>query len=158
VDRTAAGPVSTGRLLFAVLAVLVFIVDRISKGLVTAYVPFGTERPVLPGVWITNTLNSGAAFGLAQQGTLIFTIASVAVAVGLVYYVSRNSVSVGAGALLGLIMGGTVGNGYDRLFHQTVTDFIAVHFWPVFNVADAAISTGVALLLVGYLVRSRRAA
>jgi signal peptidase II len=150
--------VSTGRLLFAVLAVLVFIVDRISKGLVTAYVPFGTEVRVLPGLWITNTLNSGAAFGLAQQGTLIFTIASVAVAAGLVYYVSRNNVSVWAGVLLGLIMGGTVGNGYDRLFHQTVTDFIALHFWPVFNVADAAISTGVALLLVGYLVRSRRAA
>jgi signal peptidase II len=150
--------VSTGRLLFAVLAVLVFIVDRVTKGLVTAYVPYGSEQRVLPGVWITNTLNSGAAFGLAQQGTLIFTIASVAVAAGLVYYVSRNHVGVGAGVLLGLIMGGTVGNGYDRLFHQTVTDFIAVHFWPVFNVADAAISTGVALLLVGYLVRSRRAA
>jgi signal peptidase II len=48
-----------------------------------------------------------------------------------------------------------VGNGWDRLHDGTVTDFIAVRFWPVFNVADAAISVGVALLLVGYLLRQR---
>jgi len=70
--------------------------------------------------------------------------------------VARTPVSAAAGALLGLIMGGTLGNGYERLVNHTVTDFIAVHFWPVFNVADSAISVGVVLLLLGYLVRSRR--
>ena len=46
-------------------------------------------------------------------------------------------------AVLGLILGGTVGNGFDRIMFGTVTDFINVHFWPVFNVADSAISIGV---------------
>jgi signal peptidase II len=140
-----------------VLAVLVFIVDRVSKGLVTANVPYGTEREVLPYVWITNTLNSGAAFGVAQNGTLLFLIASVVVAAGLVFYIVRNPVGAWTAALLGLIMGGTMGNGYDRLVHGTVTDFVALHWWPVFNAADSAISVGVALLLVGYLVRGKRA-
>jgi signal peptidase II len=135
-------------------------VDRFTKVLVEANVPTGTEVQVLPFVWITNTHNAGAAFGVAQQGALllVFLVGSIAVAAGLVYYVARTPISVGAGALLGLIMGGTVGNGFDRLFMHTVTDFIAVHFWPVFNVADSAISIGVVLMLLGYLVRSRRVA
>ena len=139
------------------LAVLVFIVDRVSKGLVTANVPYGTEREVLPHIWITNTLNSGAAFGVAQNGTPLFLVASVVVAAGLVFYLVRNPVGAWTGALLGLIMGGTIGNGYDRLFHGTVTDFVALHWWPVFNAADAAVSVGVVLLLAGYLVHQRRA-
>lgn len=137
----------------------VFVLDRVSKGLVVANVPYGTERQVLPFVWITNTHNAGAAFGFAQGGALLllFLVGSIAVSAGLVYYVARTPVSIVTGALLGLIMGGTAGNGYDRLFNQTVTDFVSLHFWPVFNLADSAISVGVALLLAGYLVRSRRA-
>jgi signal peptidase II len=150
---------NAGRLLFALLAALVFVADRITKVMVSASVPSGTERQVLPFLWITNTHNSGAAFGVFQEGTLllVFLLGSIAVAIGLVYYVARTPVTAALGALLGLIMGGTVGNGYDRLVNGTVVDFIAVHFWPVFNVADSAISVGVALLLAGYLVRSRRA-
>ncbi len=150
---------NAGRALFAVLAVVVFVLDRVTKGVVAGNVPLGTELRVLPFVWITNAHNAGAAFGVAQGGALlaVFLIGSIAVAIGLVYYVARTPVSLAVGALLGLIMGGTVGNGFDRLFNGTVTDFIALHFWPVFNVADSAITVGVALLLAGYLVRSRRA-
>jgi signal peptidase II len=149
-----------GRLLFAVVAVLVFVLDRVTKVLVTANVPVGTEQKILPLVWITNTHNAGAAFGFAQEGALlaVFLIGSIVVSVGLVWYVARTPISAAAGVLLGLIMGGTVGNGYERLVNHTVTDFIDVHFWPVFNVADSAISVGVALLLLGYLVRSRQSA
>jgi signal peptidase II len=142
------------------LAVVVFVVDRVTKVLVSANVEVGTERQVLPFLWITNTHNAGAAFGFAQEGALlaVFLIGSIVVAAGLVYYVARTPVSAAAGALLGLIMGGTVGNGYERLVQHTVTDFVALHFWPVFNVADSAISVGVVLLLLGYLVRSQRSA
>jgi len=147
-----------GRLLFAAVALLVFVVDRLTKVAVSANVPVGTERQVLPFVWITNTHNAGAAFGFEQEGALLalFLVGSIVVSIGLVYYVARTPVSLAAGALLGLIMGGTIGNGYERLVNHSVTDFIAVHFWPVFNVADSAISVGVALLLLSYLVRSQR--
>jgi signal peptidase II len=144
-----------GRTLFAVVAAVVFIADRISKRLVVANVQPGTERAALPHVWITNTQNPGAAFGVAQEATAVFLVASVVVAVALVFYVVRNPVGTGAGVLLGLILGGTAGNGYDRLLHGTVTDFIALHFWPVFNVADSAITVGVVLLLLGYVLRQR---
>jgi signal peptidase II len=142
-----------GRLLFFVVAALVFVADRISKGMVVANVALGTEKPVLPHVWITNTQNPGAAFGVAQEATAFFLVASMVVTVGLVFYAVRTPVGLWSGALLGLILGGTVGNGFDRLLHGTVTDFIALHFWPVFNVADSAISMGVVLLLIGYVLR-----
>ena len=144
-----------GRVLVALVAVAVFIADRISKRLVVLNVQSGTERPVLPHVWITNTQNPGAAFGVAPDAAAVFLVASVLVAVGLVFYAVRNPIGTWAGVLLGLILGGTVGNGYDRLLHGTVTDFIALHFWPVFNVADSAISVGVVLLLFGYVIRQR---
>jgi len=151
---------NAGKALFAAVAVLVFVLDRITKAIVSGSVPVGDERQVLPFLWITNTHNSGAAFGFAQEGALLllFTAGSIAVAIGLVYYVARTPTSLAVGVLLGLILGGTVGNGYDRLVNRTVVDFVDVHFWPVFNVADSAISVGVALLLAGYLLRSRRAA
>jgi signal peptidase II len=150
---------NAGRVLFALLAVAIFVLDRVTKALVSANVPEGTEQRVLPFVWITNAHNAGAAFGVAQQGALLllFTLGSIAVSIGLVYYVVRTPISLAVGGVLGLVMGGTAGNGYDRVVNGTVVDFIAVHFWPIFNVADSAISIGVVLLLIGYMVQSRRA-
>lgn len=125
-----------------------------TKSLVVARVPYGTEVPVIGHlVGIINVHNSGAAFGVAPAGASIFLLASVAVAIGLVVYVVRTPANAWTDAVLGLIMGGTIGNGFDRIVHGTVTDFINFHFWPVFNVADSAISIGVVLLIAGYLAR-----
>jgi signal peptidase II len=104
-------------------------------------------------VGIANVRNSGAAFGFAPAGATFFLVASAVVAVGLVIYVARNPSTLQADAVLGLIMGGTIGNGYDRIVYGTVTDFVNFHFWPVFNVADSAISIGVVALIAGYLLR-----
>lgn len=142
------------RILFLVVAVAVFVLDRITKTVVAAQVAYGTEVPVIGHlVGITNVRNSGAAFGFAPAGASLFLVASVVVSVGLVIYVFRNPGAVWNDAVLGLILGGTVGNGYDRIVYGTVTDFINFHFWPVFNVADSAISIGVVLLIASYLIR-----
>jgi signal peptidase II len=154
-DRATPSQLTPGRVAFIVVAVLVFIVDRVTKGLVVAYVPSGTEVRALPFVWITNAQNSGAAFSIAPNATAFFLVASIAVAGGLIWYVARTPVHLVAAVFLGLVLGGTVGNGYDRLVHGTVTDFVALHFWPVFNMADAAITVGVTLLLIWYLLRQR---
>ena len=136
------------------VAAAVFIVDRVTKNLVASQIEYGTEVAVIDHVvGITNLRNSGAAFGFAPAGAGLFLIASVLVAIGLAVYVARNPGDQWSFAALGLIMGGTVGNGYDRLVHGTVTDFINFHFWPVFNVADSAISVGVVLLIASYLIR-----
>ena len=135
---------------------LVFVLDRITKTLVQAQIPFGTEVPVIDHlVGITNVRNSGAAFGFAPAGANLFLIASVVVSIGLIVYVARNRGSVWTDATLGLILGGTLGNAFDRVVYGTVTDFVNFHFWPVFNVADSAISIGVVLLIAGSVLRPR---
>ncbi len=137
-----------------VVALAVFVLDRITKSIVEAQVAFGSEIPVINHlVGITNVRNSGAAFGVAPAGASIFLVASIVVAIGLVVYIARNPGTPWSDAVLGLIMGGVLGNGYSRIAYGTVTDFINVHFWPVFNVADSAISVGVVLMIASYLVR-----
>ena len=131
-----------------------FALDRVTKSLVAAQIDYGTEVPVIGHlVGITNVRNSGAAFGFAPAGASIFLIASIVVSIGLVIYVARNPGTPWNDGVLGLIMGGTLGNGYDRIVHGTVTDFINFHFWPVFNVADSAISIGDALMIASFLLR-----
>jgi signal peptidase II len=130
------------------------VLDRVTKSLVAADIPYGTEVPAIGHlVAITNVRNSGAAFGIAPAGAGLFLVASVAVAIGLLVYVMRNPGTTWNDAVLGLIMGGTVGNGFDRIMYGTVTDFVNFHFFPVFNVADSAISIGVVALLAGYVLR-----
>ena len=125
----------------------------------SANVPFGTEVPVIDHVvGITNVHNSGAAFGFAPAAAIIFLTASVVVSIGIAVYVARHPGDLRTDAILGLVMGGTVGNGFDRLVYGTVTDFVNIHFWPVFNVADSAISLGVVALLAGYVLRKPDAA
>ena len=119
--------------------------------------PYGTEMQLIGNyVGITNLRNSGAAFGTAPALAGIFLIASVVVAIGLAIYVMRNQGDMLSFAALGLIMGGTLGNGYDRVVSGRVTDFINVHIWPVFNVADSAISTGVVVLIASYFFFTRK--
>ena len=146
-------------MLFVVIAVCVFALDRLTKSLVSANVPSGTEVAVIDHlVGITNVHNSGAAFGFAPAFAIIFLTASMVVSIGLVVYVARNPGDLRTDAILGMILGGSLGNGFDRLAYGTVTDFINVHFWPVFNVADSAISLGVVALLAGYVLRKPDAA
>jgi signal peptidase II len=101
--------------------------------------------------------NTGASFSLFQgRAVLLVPLAGLLVA-GLMVMVWRSS-STGRAAIFGLILGGALGNLADRLFrgdHGAVVDFVALHFWPTFNVADASIVVGCALLVVS-LVRGPR--
>ena len=137
------------------MALAVFVLDRLTKAIVNATVPYGTEVPLLGNlVGITNIRNAGAAFGFAPVGPWFFLVAALAVSVGLVVYVVRQPADLGVDAVLGLILGGAIGNAFDRIINGGgVTDFINFHFWPVFNVADSAVSIGVVLLIAGYFLR-----
>lgn len=91
------------------------------------------------------SFNSGSAFGLAQGWAPVIAALAVALVVGLVVALRRVR-TVPMAAAIGLVLGGAVGNLADRLLrghHGAVVDFIALHFWPTFNVADACISVGV---------------
>jgi signal peptidase II len=101
-------------------------------------------------VWkldLSLSYNSGAAFGLAQGWAPVLAALAVLVVVGLVVAL-RGVRSHAMAAAIGLVVGGALGNLADRVFrahHGAVVDFIALHFWPTFNVADSCIVIGVIL-------------
>lgn len=136
----------------AVIAGTVIILDQLTKDWVRAHLGLGESwRPFtwLPSyVRIVNWHNSGSAFGLFQGGGGIFAILAVIVTLMIIFYFPR--LQRGDWALrvaMGLQLGGALGNLLDRLQHNlVVTDFIAVGSFPVFNIADTAITFGVIIL------------
>jgi signal peptidase II len=146
-----------------ILAGLVFATDQVTKDLVRTKLALGEIwmpwTALAPYFHVVHWTNTGAAFGMFQQGSLVFTILAILVSVGLIYYYrNSDSATLLVRIALGLQLGGALGNLTDRLLHQgTVTDFLWFSFFPaVPNVADLAISTGVGLLLLDILLESRK--
>lgn len=101
--------------------------------------------------------NSGAAFGMFQNGNLVFTILAFIVIGALVYYFPQAEQEDWTLKLaMGLQLGGATGNLIDRLLMGKVTDFISILRLPVFNIADASITVGVLVLLLGVWINERR--
>ena len=141
---------------FFLPAALVVLLDQLTKQF---FWQNGRNYDIVDGYFhITLVKNAGAAFGVFQGGRLFFIIASV-VAVVLISLVALRLPREERvrRLLLGLILGGAVGNLIDRALHGEVIDFIQIgihgHYWPVFNVADMAVTIG-AVLLVLVAVRS----
>ena len=147
---------SRARLLFVAIAVGVFAVDRLTKYLVVTTIPPDTERgPIAGFLWIQHLQNSCAAFSLCGPSQVAFLLISIVVAGEIVVYALQQEGGTWSHAILGLVLGGVLGNAYDRLLYGSVTDFLALHWWPTFNVADSAITVGVVALAVGYLARRK---
>ena len=141
------------RLVFAAIAALAYAVDLGSKQWALASLADG-DVPVL-GDWLTLhlTFNPGAAFSTGTDFTIVFTCLA-AIAVIVVLWLSRRIRSTGWAIALGLLLGGVAGNLTDRVvrqpepLHGHVVDFLMLPNWPVFNVADSAISIGVTTVVV----------
>lgn len=146
--------------LFYVVAVVALLVDQASKWWIKANLPLGATIEVWPGVFhLEHVQNMGAAWGYFHGQRAFLILFSLAIVGGIVMW-SRDAVSHGraAAAGLGLILGGAVGNLIDRVFLGAVTDFLdldtqwaVVSTFPVFNVADSALTVGVAVLLLSYI-------
>ncbi len=130
------------------LATLIFVVDQITKALISGWLARGESWPSEGFLRLTHVGNSGAAFSIFQGNSNILSVVAV-VAIGLMLWVYKTSggKSVIIRSALGLQLGGAVGNLFDRLTQGYVTDFIDVGPWPIFNVADSAISVGMVLML-----------
>ncbi len=137
------------------VALLVFIADQASKWVATQGLPEG-GLVILPGFLdLVIVHNYGAAFGLftgLPPSWRIGILTGVAiVAIVLMLHLIRQTTNVWSAAALALVLGGAVGNLVDRLSLGWVVDFIHVHWhdlsWPVFNVADSAITLGIGILL-----------
>ena len=154
-------------MLFAICFVLVVVFDQLTKFWVVHHFILYESREIIPGFFnLTYLTNTGAAFGLfaGRPGWLrqFFFIGVAVLALSAIFFIHRRikDISRWYTVSLALIGGGAVGNLLDRIRLGSVVDFldffIGSHHWPAFNVADSAITVGVAIILLTNIVFSRR--
>jgi signal peptidase II len=148
-------------------ALAVAVLDQLSKAAILGFFAghaLGQHEKVTPFFNIILTYNRGMSFGLFNSGAglnaLLFSFVAAAIVIVLAYWLSRVESPLLAVAI-GLIIGGAIGNVADRIRLGAVVDFLDFHIgswhWPAFNVADSAISIGVAVMLVDGLLLRREA-
>lgn len=144
------------------IAIVIVVLDQWTKGLVRANIPQGASWLPDSLLWlspharIVHWYNTGAAFGMFKDASMILTVLAFIVIGAIIFYypqVSRDDWSLRLA--LSMQLGGAVGNLIDRLTIGHVTDFISVGSFPVFNVADASISVGAVVLFLGVWLQER---
>src|SRR5215475_11501792 len=144
------------------IALLVLCLDRATKWIIAQKIDLHDSVQVIPGFFrLTHVQNSGAAFGLFADSPsewkiavlVLFSIVALVIVSTLLWRNSHSMSTTGLG--LSLILGGALGNLWDRLINGRVVDFllfyIGDHQWPAFNIADSAIVVGAALLVIEIL-------
>ncbi len=139
----------------------VIVLDQFTKNWVRANLAYGqTWMPweeLAPYARIVHWQNTGAAFGMFQSGGGVFAVLAILVAGMIVYYFPRLEPGDWAVRLaMSLQLGGALGNLIDRLQHGHVTDFVSIGSFPVWNIADASITCGVAVLVLDLLFNRER--
>jgi len=157
--QTVSAPATDRRLPLLLLTALVILLDRLSKNWIIHRIRPGYSIPVIPGFFhLSHVLNTGAAFSLLENlppnavrlSLIAFSVLAAIIVFTLLWRTGRT-LSI-TSISLALILGGALGNLYDRVRFHHVVDFLAVkiyHYnWPDFNVADSCIVIGACLLLV----------
>ncbi len=146
------------------LAVLIIVLDQLTKQWVSSSFSYGESLELFPFLNLTLVHNMGAAFSfLSDAGgwqRWFFAIVSLLVSVVLIVWLSRLPArQYLLATALALVLGGAVGNLWDRVFLGYVVDFVVVYYqkyhWPAFNVADTAITIGAILLILESLFVSK---
>ena len=140
------------------IAAVVIAVDRCSKIWFLDHFQFGETRRVISGLYVTLVHNTAAAFGLFQNNNRALLILSYGILLLLLYGARGLWERGGTWAFWGVafILGGAVGNMVDRHLYGHVIDFIDLRVWPVFNLADSAISVGAFCTALGLLRHSKK--
>lgn len=134
---------------------VVFLADQAAKAVVEANLVPGEDVELLGPLGLTLSHNQGVAFGLAGGGGAMLVLVA-ALALGVIAFLfARHATRPGMWIAAGLLAGGALGNLADRVRTDAVTDYVDFATWPPFNVADAAISIGVVLLVFLYLREAR---
>lgn len=141
-----------------IIIVILLVLDQVSKYLVQLYLsPVGTSVPVIDGlVQLTNVHNTGAAWGMLDGFRWLFIPMTLIVAAVLIYVIIRfhKKLTVFSRITLALLFAGAIGNFIDRVLLTFVRDFVDITPWfsfPVFNVADSALSIGCVMLVIDAL-------
>ena len=137
---------------------LVVIIDIISKLLVSNNLLLSKSVTIIPNFfYLTYAHNYGGAWSIFENNTLAITIISFIVILGISYYVFKNKVT-GKIEIIGysLLLGGAIGNLIDRIIYGYVIDFLDFYIlgydFPIFNIADIGIVTGIILLLISMIL------
>ena len=131
-------------------ALFVVLLDQLTKFLIKTKFQLAESIPIVKNMLhFTYVTNTGSAFGLFKGLDLFFVIFSFVVIVAILYFmknIKQNEKLMQVS--FGLLLGGTIGNLADRILFGHVIDFIDFRIWPVFNVADSAITVSIALLVI----------
>lgn len=131
-----------------IVAFLIWTADRVTKIMISNNYALHETRPILGRLMsFTHVRNFGAAFSILQ-GKRLFIIASTVVLIGIIIYIYYKIIprTTFSTVIVGMILGGALGNFYDRIRFAYVIDFIDFHFFPVFNIADSVVVIGSFLL------------
>lgn len=136
------------------LAAIIILIDQWTKSIIVKNMELYESIPVIEGFFsITSHRNKGAAWGILQDKMMFFYIITVIVVCFIVYYMQVHAKGHAAFLVgLALVLGGAIGNFIDRLVKQEVVDFIDVmiftYDFPIFNIADSALTVGVIVILM----------
>lgn len=143
-----------------IIVILVNIIDRLTKLWAVKDLSSGHNVVIIKGFFEFSYLeNKGAAWGIFQNKTIFLLCISIIIIMGMIYYLFKYKPKVKLLRIaLGLIIGGAIGNMYDRILNKYVVDFIYFHYkdgysFPTFNVADMSVVIGTMLLAI-YLLRN----
>ena len=142
--ESIASPALSRQTLLYLVALVAFLLDRVTKSLVQHNLVLNTPDRLLGGVvYLTRTQNTGAAFSVGLTYGIFFLLLAAVASASIIFYNRRiptreTWLRVG----LGMILGGAIGNALDRAVAGSVTDFIDLRWWPVFNLADSFIVVG----------------
>ncbi len=130
-----------------IIVILILSLDQLTKFIVSSKLSLYQSMPVIKGIFCISLVhNRGAAFGLFRDQIYLFILTAL-FAIILIYLSLKENKKISLySASLGLILAGTIGNLIDRLRFGYVVDFLDFRIWPVFNVADSAITIGAILL------------
>lgn len=140
--------------MYYLVALFVVILDQLTKWWIVSEMILGERIPIIENfLYITSHRNQGAAWGILQGQMTFFYIVTVVVVIFIVYYIQKyGKENPFFGYTLGILLGGAIGNFIDRLFRKEVVDFIDVYpfgyNFPIFNVADSALTIGVLLMII----------
>lgn len=139
-------------MLWIIISILVVIIDQLSKFIVVENITTGEKIPIVENFfYLTLHKNSGAAWGILQDGRTFFLILIPIISAGVIYFMIKNN-SRFLRFSLAFILGGAAGNYIDRLLEGKVTDFLLFYIgsyaFPIFNAADMAVTCGSILLAV----------
>ncbi len=148
---------------YYLLALVVIGIDQFTKWLVVRNMTQGESITVIPDVfYITSHRNPGAAWGILPGQMWFFYVITIAVIVGIVYYMQKHAKGHSLfSTSLAFMLGGAIGNFIDRVTRQEVVDFLNTYIFtydfPIFNIADASLTIGVILLLLHMFMDERKA-